>query len=290
MSSPPETATVTFADGECWPALGLGTWGYGTSTATRAAEVDAVRAALEAGYRVIDTAEMYAEGGAESIVGEALAGTFRDRVVPREELHIVSKVYPHNASGPAMLKACEASLRRLGIDRIDLYLLHWRGHVPLADTVAAFEQLVQRGHIARWGVSNFDTADLNELQAVPSGTSCAANQVYLSLGERGAEFELLPWQQARSMPLMAYSPIDQGALVGHEALWRIAHRHGATTTQVALAALIALPGVMVIPKSSDPARLRENRGAGTLRLTPENHRDLARAFPPPNRKRPLAML
>lgn len=281
---------VTFADGTRWPALGLGTWRYGESAARRAAEIQAVRAALESGYRVIDTAEMYGEGGAESVVGEALAGALRDRVVAREELHVVSKVYPHNAGRTAMRKACEASLRRLGLDRIDLYLLHWRGTVPLTETLAGFEDLAQRGHIARWGVSNFDTADLKEIEAAPNGQGCAANQVYLSLGQRGAEFELLPWQQARSMPLMAYSPLDQGALAGNEVLSQVAQRHGATATQLALASLMALQGVMVIPKSSDPDRVRENWRAASLRLTPDDRAKLDKAFPPPRRKRPLAML
>ncbi|MBL8347722.1 MAG: aldo/keto reductase [Rubrivivax sp.] len=280
---------VAFADGTHWPALGLGTWRYGESAATRSAEIHAIRAALDLGYRVIDTAEMYGEGGAESVLGKALAGAIQDRVVTREDVRVVSKVYPHNASRTAMHKACEASLRRLGLDRIDLYLLHWRGSVPLAESVAAFEGLAQRGLIARWGVSNFDTADLQELLALAGGQRCAANQVYLSLGQRGAEFHLLPWQQARSMPLMAYSPLDQGTLANHPALDRIAQRHDSSATQVALAALLALPGVMVIPKSSDPARLRENWAAGSLRLTSEDRAELAAAFPPPRRKLPLAM-
>jgi len=290
MNDLPAMPMVTFADGTRWPALGLGTWRYGESPAKRAAEIDAVRAALEAGYRVIDTAEMYGEGGAESVVGEALAGAVRDRVVAREDVRIVSKVYPHNAARAAMRKACEASLRRLGLDRIDLYLLHWRGNVPLAETLAAFDDLVRRGHIVRWGVSNFDTADLQEIEALRGGHLCASNQVYLSLGQRGAEFDLLPWQRARSMPLMAYSPLDQGVLAGHDALTRVARRHDATAPQVALAALMALEGVMVIPKSSDPSRLRENWAAGSLRLTPADRDELDRAFTPPKRKRPLAML
>ncbi|MBI5718982.1 MAG: aldo/keto reductase [Burkholderiales bacterium] len=281
---------VPLADGSQWPALGLGTWRYGETAGHRAAEVRALRLALECGYRLIDTAEMYGEGGAEAVIGEALAGAMADRVVRRDDILVVSKVYPHNAGRTAMRKACEASLKRLGLHRLDLYLLHWPGNVPLAETVAAFEDLIQRGHIARWGVSNFDTGDLLELAALPGGSACAANQVYLSLRERGPEFDLLPWQQDRSMPLMAYSPIDQGALAGHEALARVARRHAATPVQVALSALLMLPGVIVIPKSSNPARLRENWGAGALRLTAEDRADLDGAFPPPSRKRPLAML
>ena len=281
---------VTFADGARWPALGLGTWRYGENPAQRAAEVRALCLAFETGYRLIDTAEMYGEGGAESVLGEALRVALRDGVVQRNEVFIVSKVYPHNAGRTAMRKACEASLQRLGVDRIDLYLLHRRGTVPLAETVAGFEDLLRRGHIARWGVSNFDTADLSELAAVAGGTACAANQVYLSLRERGPEFELLPWQRERSMPLMAYSPIDQGALVRHEVLARVAKRHDATAAQVALAALIALPDVIAIPKTADAARLRENWAAGAVRLSTQDRAELDRAFPPPRGKKALAML
>jgi len=279
--------TVTFADGTQWPALGLGTWRYGESKARRAAEVSALRQAFEVGYRLFDTAEMYGEGGAESVLGEALQGAQDDGVVKRDQVFIVSKVYPHNASRVAMLKACEASRRRLGVDCIDLYLLHWRGNVPLTETVAGFEELQHRGWITRWGVSNFDTADLRDLIALPGGGACAANQVYYSLSERGVEFDLLPWQQARAMPQMAYSPIDQGALAGHAVLARVAAKHEASAVQVALAALIAKPGVMVIPKTRDAARLRENWAAQALRLSAEELAELDRAFPPPKRKRPL---
>jgi diketogulonate reductase-like aldo/keto reductase len=290
---PPTTATPTVAtpDGAHCPALGLGTWRYGEDAALRAAEVHAIRAALDIGCRVIDTAEMYADGGAESIVGEALAQALRGAgAVARDDLVVVSKVYPHHASRREMRSACTASLRRLRLDHLDLYLLHWRGTVPLAETVEAFEDLVARGLIRRWGVSNFDVDDLSEISSLPGGSACAANQVYLSLTQRGPEFALLPWQQARSMPLMAYSPLDQGALARHPALRRIAHRHAATPTQVALAALLAKPGVMVIPKSSDPDRIRENWGARRLRLDAQDHADLDKAFPAPQRKHPLAML
>jgi diketogulonate reductase-like aldo/keto reductase len=280
---------VTFADGSSWPALGLGTWQYGESAARRASEVAAIRLALEIGYRVIDTAEMYGEGGSEAVIGQALAEAIAAGTVTRDEVHIVSKVYPHNASTSAMRRACEASRRRLGVDTIDLYLLHWRGSVPLAETLAGFQELRQRGWIARFGVSNFDTADLRELVALPGGGDCAANQVYHSLGERGPEFELLPWQREHTMPLMAYSPLGQGALVRHAALAEVAKRHRATPAQVALAALLAQPAVMVIPKSSDAKRLRENWGAAALELTAPDWAVLDRAFPPPKRKRALAM-
>ncbi|MBL8288656.1 MAG: aldo/keto reductase [Rubrivivax sp.] len=258
--------------------------------ACRRLEVRALRAALDIGYRVFDTAEMYGDGGAEQVLGEALQASWRAGELAREDIFIITKVYPHNAGTRAMRKACEASLRRLGVEQVDLYLLHWRGDVPLDETIAAFGELVQRGCIARWGVSNFDVADMRELEALPGGRACAANQVYLSVSERGAEYELLPWQQARSMPLMAYSPIDQGALAGNEALARVAARHGATAAQVALAALFAMPGVMAIPKSANEQRLRENWAAAQLQLTNEDLADLDRAFPRPSGKKPLAMI
>lgn len=290
MTTPDQHHTVTLAGGKPWPALGLGTWRYGERATRRAEEVAAIRAALEIGYRFIDTAEMYGDGGAETVVGEALRGALHNQALRREDLLIVTKVYPHNAGRGAMQRACEQSLRRLKLDRIDLYLLHWPGNVPMAETIDAFEALAAQGRIAHWGVSNFDTPDLQALDALKGGRDCAANQVYLSLSERGPEFDLLPWQRRRSMLLMAYSPLDQGALQGHAVLARVAERHGATPAQVALAALIALNGVIPIPKSANTARLRENWGALALRLTPEDHADLARAFPPPKRKRPLAML
>ncbi len=285
----PNVPTVTLPDGTRWPALGLGTWQYGERAPQREAEVAALRLAFEIGYRLIDTAEMYGEGGAETVVGRALQEALRAGDVKRDEILLVSKVYPHNASRAGLRKACEASRKRLGVDCIDLYLLHWRGSVPLAETVAGFVELLERGWISRWGVSNFDTDDLRELEDLPGGRACAANQVYLSLGERGPEFELLPWQRDRNMPLMAYSPIDQGALVGHAALSRVARRHGATPAQVALAALMAQQGVMAIPKSRDAQRLRENWASGALQISAESVAELDRAFPPPTRKRPLSM-
>ena len=255
----------------------------------RDAEVAALRTAFEIGYRVVDTAEMYGEGGSEAVIGRALAEALAAHALRRDEVFLVSKVYPHHAGRTALRKACDASRRRLGVDCIDLYLLHWRGSVPLDETLAGFEELRDRGWIARFGVSNFDIADLAELEALPGGRACAANQVYLSLGERGPEFELLPWQRERSMPMMAYSPIDQGALARHAGLAAVAQRLAATPAQVALAALMALGGVMVIPKSSDAARLRENWGSAALQLGAEDRAGLDRAFPPPRRRRPLSM-
>ena len=272
------------------PRLGLGTWGMGEPRARRAAEVAAVRTAIRMGYRLIDTAEMYGEGGAEEVVGEALAQALQAGEVTRNELFIVSKVYPHNASRSGTLAACERSLQRLGLEHIDLYLLHWRGQFPLAETCAALQTLVEQGRIGRWGVSNFDTADLQELFALPGGPDCAVNQVYYSLGERGAAFSLLPWQRAHGMPLMAYSPIDQGALARSPALQNLAQRLGATPAQVALAWVLAQPGVVAIPKAVTEAHQRDNLAALQLKLDAEDLAELDRLFPPPLRKQPLAML
>lgn len=288
----PAVPLVTLPGGERRPALGLGTWRLGEASAQRSAEVAVLRTAFEMGWRVVDTAEMYAEGGAEEVVGAAVAGALAAGSCTRESLFVVSKVYPHHASRRGVVEACARSRRRLGLDVIDLYLLHWRGGEPLAETVAGFEELQRRGWIRHWGVSNFDVADLEELFAVPGGARCAANQVYFSLAQRGIEFDLLPWMQQRGLLPMAYSPVDQGALVGPRApaaLREIAARHGATPAQVALAALLARPGVMPIPKAGREAHLRENLAAGALRLTPDDLAALDRAFPPPRSKQPLAM-
>ncbi len=215
---------VTFPGDEVWPALGLGTWRMGESAGRRGAEVAAVRAAIEMGYRVIDTAEMYGEGGAEEVVGSADAESLRAGTVRRDELFIVSKVYPHNASAAGTVAACERSCRRLGLDQIDCYLLHWRGQVPLAETVTAFEQLRAAGRIRHWGVSNFDLDDMEELLATGGGEHCTTNQVYYTLSARGPGFALLPWQAAHGIVTMAYSPIDQGALARNAALKALATR------------------------------------------------------------------
>jgi diketogulonate reductase-like aldo/keto reductase len=280
---------VTFPDHGTCPALGLGTWRMGESPRERAAEVAAVRLALEIGYRVIDTAEMYGEGGAEEVVGQALAEAVRAGVLSRDEFFVVSKVYPHNASRDGVRAACDRSRRRLGLDRIDLYLLHWRGEHRLAQTVAGFEALVARGHIARWGVSNFDIDDMQELAGVSGGAACASNQVYYSLGERGAGFELLPWLRQRSMPLMAYCPIDRGRLAGDAVLSAVGERHGATASQAALAWVMRQPGVMAIPKAVRETHLRENLAAASLALTAEDLQAIDRRFPPPRARQPLAM-
>lgn len=279
---------VSFPDGSTCPSLGLGTWRMGESKRERSAEVAAVRLALEIGYRVIDTAEMYGEGGAEERIGEALVSALRSSAVAREQLTIVSKVYPHNASRAGVQQACDRSRQRLGLDHIDLYLLHWRGGVPLTETVAGFEALRERGSIRHWGVSNFDVDDLEELAAL-SPLGCTANQVYYSLGTRGVEFDLLPWMQQRQMPLMAYSPIDQGALASNVRLQPMAHRLGISPAQLALAWVLRQDGVVAIPKAVRREHLQANFEAAAVRLHPDDLQELDRLFPPPRRKKPLAM-
>jgi diketogulonate reductase-like aldo/keto reductase len=274
---------VTLPDGTRVPALGQGTWRMGEDRRARKAEVAALRLGIELGLTLIDTAEMYGEGGAEEVVGEAIAGC-------RDQLFVVSKVYPHNAGRRAVVSACERSLDRLGIDTIDLYLLHWRGAVPLAETVEGFEALRHAGKIRHWGVSNLDVADLEELWSV-GGHGCATNQVLYNPAERGIEFDLIPWCESRRVPIMAYSPLGQGGrLLRHKALAEVAARHGATPAQVALAWTLRRPGVIAIPKAAEPAHVRENAAARALRLTEEDHATLDAAFPPPQRKRPLAIL
>lgn len=269
------------------PALGLGTWRFGESRATRAAEIASVRTALELGYRLIDTAEMYGEGGAEEVIGSALNDAIRAGDVRRDEVIVVSKVYPHHASRDGTRAACDRSRRRLGLDHLDIYLLHWRGEHPMAETVDAMQGLSAAGQIGRWGVSNFDVDDMEALAA--TGEGCALDQVWYSLGERGAEFALLPWLQARGMPLMAYSPIDQGRAAADPILDAIAAARGLTAAQVALASLLAQPGVTVIPKASGAAHLRENLAAADIVLSPGERQAIEQRFPPPRRKTPLAM-
>jgi len=281
--------TVSLPDGHTVPALGLGTWRMGESRRSRRVEVAAVRQAFELGYRLIDTAEMYGEGGAEEVVGQALAEALRAGDLRREDVFIVTKVYPHHASRTGTPAACERSLRRLGVDTIDLYLLHWAGSHPLQETVDAFEALRDQRRIAVWGVSNFDTDDMESLWRLDQGPRCAANQVYYSLTERGPEHDLLPWLQARNVALMAYSPIDQGQLAGERALQAMAARSGLTPAQVALAWCLAQRGVIAIPKAAREAHLRENLAAAEVELGADDIAELDRRFPPPRTKKPLAM-
>lgn len=286
-ASPPPA--VTLADGAVWPALGLGTWRMGESPRSRAAEVAAVRAALVAGYRLIDTAEMYGDGGAETVVGRALSDAIASGEVRREDLVVVSKVYPHHATAAGVRAACRRSLKRLGLERLDAYLLHWRGQVPLAETVRGFEALREEGLVARWGVSNFDVDDLAELIALAPRPPVLLNQIWYSLGTRGPAWDLLPWQQREGIVTMAYSPIGQGALLREPGLVRVAARLGATPAQVALAWLLRQPGVIAIPKSASPERQHENLASARVRLGADDLADLDAAFPPPTGKQPLAM-
>jgi diketogulonate reductase-like aldo/keto reductase len=274
---------VTLPDGETVPALGQGTWFMGERRDQRGAEVRALRHGLDLGLTLIDTAEIYGEGGAEAVVGEAIHGR-------RDEVFLVSKVYPHNASRTGVPAACARSLKRLGTDRIDLYLLHWRGSHPLAETVAAFDRLREAGHIRHWGVSNLDVADLEELWRVTNGENCATDQVLLNLTRRGPEYDLLPWSRERGMPVMAYSPIEQGRLPKGGALDEVAARHGVDHFTMALAWLLAKPGVIAIPKASRIEHVTANRRALDLVLTGDDHRLLDQAFPPPTQKARLAML
>lgn len=274
---------VTLPSGEKVPALGLGTWHMGERKRDAAAEAKALVAGIEAGLTLIDTAEMYGEGGAEEVVREAVAGR-------RDEVFIVSKVYPHNASAKGAVAACERSLKRLGTDRIDLYLLHWRGSYPLAETVGAFEGLQRAGKIRHWGVSNLDTADMTELMTKGNGAACAANQVLYHLGERGIEWDLLPALRARKVPVMAYSPLGQGGILREPALGKVAAKHKATPAQIALAWVLRQPDVIAIPKSASVERTLENAKALEITLDAEDLKMLDTAFPPPGRASPLAML
>jgi len=269
-------------DGTPIPALGQGTWHMGEDRHARGREADALRLGLDLGLTLIDTAEMYAEGGAEEVVAEAIRGR-------RDDAFLVSKVYPHNASRRGAVAACERSLKRLGVETIDLYLLHWRGAVPLAETVEAFEALRAAGKIRHWGVSNCDVDDLEELG--PALADCATDQVLYSLEHRGVEFDLLPFCAARRMPVMAYSPIGQGGkLLRHRALQDVATRRGATPAQVALAWTLRDPNIVSIPKASDPTHVRQNAAAREIVLSAEDLAALDAAFAPPSRKRGLAML
>ena len=275
--------TTALPCGEAVPVLGQGTWRMGENRARFADEVAALRLGLDLGATLIDTAEMYGDGGSERVVGEAVAGR-------RDGAFIVSKVLPCNASRAGTVAACERSLRNLGTDRIDLYLLHWIGSVPLAETVEAFEALKKAGKIRHWGVSNFDTDDMEELAALPQGGFCQTDQVLYNLTRRGPEFDLLPWCGRRGMPVMAYSPVEQGMLADNAALSAVAGRHDATAAQVALAWALRQDGVIAIPKASRPDHVRRNAAATDIALTAEDLSRLDRAFAPPRAKVPLEML
>jgi len=275
---------VVFPNGTKVPAIGQGTWKIGEGERPAKAEADALRLGIDLGMTLVDTAEMYGDGASEEVVAQAIAGQ-RDRVF------LVTKVYPHNASRTGIPAACARSLKRLGTDVIDLYLLHWRGGTPLAETVAAFEKLREQGKIRAWGVSNLDPGDMAELLGVPNGGHCAANQVLYSPEHRGIEFDLLPWHADRRIPLMAYSPVGQGGrLLRHPALAAVAKHHNATPAQIAIAWGLRHANVISIPKAGDPAHVRQNAAAAGIVLTAEDIAGIDAAFPPPSRRTSLAML
>jgi diketogulonate reductase-like aldo/keto reductase len=274
--------TVRIPSGESIPVLGQGTWHIGEHPTRRAEEIAALRLGIELGMNLIDTAEMYSDGAAETLVGEAIKGR-------RDEVFLVSKVLPHHATRRGTIEACEGSLKRLGTDRIDIYLLHWREKVPLADTMEGFRELREKGKIRHWGVSNFDVDDMQGLIRLPGGHDVATDQVLYNLQHRGIEFDLLPWCQARGVPIMAYSPIEQGRLASNPVLRTIAGRHAATPAQIALAWVLRKDGVCAIPEAGKAAHVRENRAALDIRLSPDDLAQLDDAFPPPDRKQPLAV-
>ena len=275
--------TMRLPGGDDIPVLGQGTWGMGEKPSRRAEEIAALRLGLDLGMTLVDTAEMYGDGGAEEVVGEAVSGR-------RDGVFIVSKVLPTHASRHGVVTACDRSLRRLRTDRIDLYLLHWRLGTPLADTVTGFEALKAAGKIRHWGVSNFDTADMIELAKVADGRNVQTDQVLYNLTRRGIEYDLLPWCREREIPLMAYSPVEQGILAVDGRLAGIADRNGVSRSQIALAWVLRQDGVIAIPKASKPDHVRENRAAHNIRLAPADLKELDRAFPPPAGKRPLEMI
>ena len=277
--------TVALPDGKRVSVLGQGTWRMGESKSARASEVAALRLGIELGMSLIDTAEMYGNGGAEEIVAEVINGQ-------HEGVFVITKVYPHNASCAELPKACERSLKRLRIDAIDLYLLHWRERTPpLEETVDAFEKLRAIGKIKRWGVSNFDVDDMEELLSLEHGHKCAANQVLYNLQNREIEFGLLPWSHTNKIPIMAYSPVGHsGALLKKSVLKKIGTTHDATPAQIALAWVLRQPDVIAIPKASDSAHVRDNAGSLEIKLTKEDLTELDREFPPPKSKRPLPVL
>lgn len=279
--------TLNLPSGESVPVLGQGTWGLGENHAKRRAEIGALRLGLDLGMTLIDTAEMYGEGASEELIGEAIEGR-------RAEVFLVSKVYPHHATRRGALQACERSLNRLKTDYLDLYLLHWIGSVPLAETLAAFKSLKQAGKIRQYGVSNFDRSDMEAAMSLPGGSEIVTDQVLYNLKRRGIEWDLLPWCRDHGLPVMAYSPFEHSpsehtGMLAQPELKAIASRHNATAVQVALAWLLRQNGVIAIPKASSTAHVRENREAADLVLTDQDLSELDRAFPPPRHKVQLEM-
>lgn len=279
----PSPRTVRFAGNDSAPVVGLGTWRMGEDARRRRAEVEALKLGLDLGMTLVDTAEMYGSGDAETIVAEAIDGR-------RESVFLVSKVLPQNASKTGTVRACERSLARLRTDRLDLYLLHWPGSHPVVDTLSAFARLREQGKILRYGLSNFDVDEMEEAAALPGGSGVAADQVLYNLGRRGIEKRLLPWCRAHDVLVMAYSPLEQGRLGTKKALASVAQRHGVSPACIAIAWTIRVEGVVAIPKATSPEHVRENARAASVRLTPEDLAALDAAFPAPSRDVPLAVL
>jgi diketogulonate reductase-like aldo/keto reductase len=275
--------TVRLPNGDIMPKLGIGTWRMGERAADRDREIAALRLAIDLGITLVDTAEMYGEGGAERVIGMALGAR-------RSSVFLVSKLYPQNASAKGVVEACERSLARLETDYIDLYLLHWRGRYPLSETIAGFEALQASGKIRHWGVSNFGPSDMMELMGRPGGEAVATNQVLYNLGRRGVEFDLLPWQRERKVPTMAYTPLEPLQRQPHGALQSISRRHGVSPAQVAIAWVLRFPDVVAIPKAVSPEHIRDNRASLDLVLDSDDLAQLDAAFPAPSRATPLAML
>jgi diketogulonate reductase-like aldo/keto reductase len=274
---------TSFSDGTIVPVLGQGTWMIGDDPKTRDSEQQALSRGIDLGLTLIDTAELYGDGRSERLVGEVIAGR-------RDEVFLVSKIKPENAGEMTMMLHCEKSLERLGVDRLDLYLLHWQSRFPLEEIVAGFEELIDEGMIARWGVSNLDIRTMRKLREVDGGEHCATNQLLYNLGSRGIEFDLLPWQQEHLMPVMAYSPLGRGDLLQHPAIVSIADRHDATPAQIALAAVLRHEDVIAIPKASSVAHVEANAAALEIALDAEDMEALDRAFPPPTTAQPLDII
>jgi diketogulonate reductase-like aldo/keto reductase len=283
MPSSVAIPSVRLPAGDDVPAMGLGTWGMGEDPRRAAQEIAALQLGIDLGMTLLDTAEMYGDGSTEDLVGRALAGR-------RDKVYLVSKVLPSNATRTGTIAACERSLRRLQSDHIDLYLLHWRGPTPLARTIEAFEQLIAAGKIRRWGVSNFDPDDMAELFGATGGEAVQTNQVLYNPSRRGIEFDLVPACRARKIPIMAYSPVEQGRILKDRTLIDVAKRHQATPAQVALAWAIRDGGVIAIPKAADAAHVHDNRAAVGMQLTAQDLADIDRAFAPPKKARSLEML
>jgi diketogulonate reductase-like aldo/keto reductase len=279
----PVIRRIALPAGETIPVLGQGTWHMAEVREHRKAEIGALRLGLDLGMTLIDTAEMYAEGDTERLVGDAISGR-------RDEVFLISKVLPSHATRRSTIDACAASLRRLKTDRLDMYLLHWRGPVPLWQTIEAFVELKERGWIRHWGVSNFDVMDLIDLWQIPSGPDVQIDQVLYNLARRGPEYNLLPWCREQDLPVMAYSPIGQGHLLSHPTVRGVAERNGITPAQVALAWVLRQPLVCTIPKSGSIPRVHENAAAAAIRLSPQDLTELDLAFPPPIKARPLEAL